>query len=101
MVQTWGTVISMVKTDMPPSTRLKRVSERAPAPAGGVDEGLECLLVDPLALVDVDGAPRVSLEAGIEEARRILQRRTLGEGQLYDLLVRLPGADQSRSEERR
>src|SRR6185503_4761955 len=33
------------------------------------------------------------LEAGVEEPRRIVERRALEEGHLHDLLVRLPGAD--------
>ena len=37
--------------------------------------------------------PRVPLETGVEEAGRILQRRTLGEGHLHDLLVGLARAD--------
>src|SRR4051812_1710008 len=58
---------------------------------GGADESLQRLIVDLLALVEVDGAPRVSLETGVEEARRVLERRPLGEGHLHDVLVRLAG----------
>src|SRR3954469_7209460 len=46
--------------------------------------------------MEVDGAPGVALEAGIEQARRILQRGALGESHLHHLLVRLAGADYSR-----
>src|SRR3954468_16927796 len=60
---------------------------------GGADEVLQRVLVDLLALVEVDGPPGVAVEAGVEEARRILQRRPLGEGHLHDVLVRLAGAD--------
>ena len=34
-----------------------------------------------------------SLETGVEEARRILQSRSFGEGHLHDVLVRLTRAD--------
>ena len=37
------------------------------------DERLECLLVHLFALVEIDGAPYVPLEARVEQARRILQ----------------------------
>ncbi len=60
---------------------------------GGTNERLQRLLVDLLALVEVDGTPGVPLEAGVEEARRVLQRRPLGEGHLHDALVGLAGAD--------
>ena len=43
--------------------------------------------------VDIDGAPGVAFEAGVEQARRVLQRGALGEGQLHDVLVGLAGAD--------
>src|SRR5512145_1212459 len=39
MVRTCGTVISMVNTDMPPSSRLKTVSDREATPAGVVGSG--------------------------------------------------------------
>src|SRR5436190_9132078 len=41
----------------------------------------------------IDGTPDVALEAGVEEARRVLQRGALGEGHLHVILVRLTGAD--------
>jgi hypothetical protein len=37
------------------------------------DKGLEGLFVELLVLVDVDGAPGVAVEAGVEEAGGILQ----------------------------
>ncbi|KAG1301948.1 hypothetical protein G6F63_016774 [Rhizopus arrhizus] len=37
--------------------------------------------------MDVDGAARVALQAGVEQPRRIGQRRPLGEGQLHRRLV--------------
>src|SRR5262245_7082928 len=45
--------------------------------------------------MEVDGTPDVAFEAGVEEARRVLQRGALGEGHLHDILVRLTGADHS------
>src|SRR5262245_4990014 len=62
---------------------------------GGAHESLQRLLVDLLALVKIDGTPRVPVEAGVEEARRVLQGRPCGEGHLHDVLVRLACADQS------
>src|SRR4030095_583018 len=60
---------------------------------GCPDEPLQRRLVDLLALVEVDGAPCVSLEARVEETRRVLQRRPFGEGHLQDALVGLARAD--------
>src|ERR1044072_6266302 len=62
---------------------------------GGTNEGLQRLPVYLIALVEVDGAPRVPLQAGVEEARTILQSRPFGEGHLHDLLVGLAGTDQA------
>src|SRR6185436_17494603 len=60
---------------------------------GRADEGLERARVHLLALAYVDGASRVPLEAGVEELRRILERRAFGERQLHRRLVGLAGAD--------
>src|SRR5437763_5311542 len=60
----------------------------------GANESLQCLLVDRIALVEIDGAPCVPLETGIEEPRRVPQSRPFGEGHLDDVLVSLAGADQ-------
>src|SRR6186997_3538 len=57
------------------------------------DQRLQRLAVDLLALVDVDRAPGLAREAGVEEAGRILQRGPPGEGQLHRFLVGLAGAD--------
>src|SRR5688572_23280230 len=54
---------------------------------GGANERLQRLLVYLLALAEVDGTPSVSVQTGVEEARRILQCRRLGEGHLHDVLV--------------
>src|SRR5512132_961011 len=56
-------------------------------------ERLERGRIDLLALVDVDRAADVALEARVEQPLGILQRRALREGELHDLLVRLTGAD--------
>src|SRR5215468_3695340 len=40
---------------------------------GGANESLQRLLIYLLALVEVDRTPCVPLQAGVEEARRILQ----------------------------
>src|SRR4029077_4099933 len=42
---------------------------------------------------DVDRAADVSVEARVEQTRRILQRRALGERQLHAALIGLAGAD--------
>src|SRR5205823_12423899 len=59
----------------------------------GTDECLERARVDLLALMDVNRAPYVPVEARVEEFGRVLQRSALGEGQLHGRLVRLAGAD--------
>src|SRR5437867_2397736 len=45
--------------------------------------------------MEIDGPPGVAVEAGVEEACRVLQRGAFGEGHLHDILVRLTGADYS------
>src|SRR5437763_15915304 len=59
----------------------------------GLDQGRERLSIEHLSLPDVDGATRVSLEAGVEEPPRVLQGGTPGEGQLDHLFVGLSRAD--------
>ena len=46
-----------------------------------------------VAFAEVDRPPRVALQARVEEARGIFQRRALGEGHLHGALVGLAGAD--------
>src|SRR5262249_29663279 len=75
------------------STRAISASLRLVQRDGGLHERHERLLVDRLSLLEVDRAARVALEARVEQARRILQRGALEEGQLDHLLVRLAGAD--------
>src|SRR5438477_248415 len=60
---------------------------------GRLDERLEGLLIDLLALADVDRAPHVAFEARVEEAGGVLQRDAVGKRQLHDRLVGLAGAD--------
>src|SRR5260221_7191440 len=57
------------------------------------NERLEGSLVNFFSFVDVDRAACVSVETGVEETGRILQRRALGEGELHDILVGLASAD--------
>src|SRR5262249_40316385 len=45
--------------------------------------------------MDIDGAPDVAFEAGVEEAGRVLERGALGEGQLHGIVARPPGRDYS------
>src|SRR5262245_8999140 len=59
------------------------------------DEILQGFLIDLVAFVDVDGAPDIPIEAGVEETRRVLQRSSLGKRQLDDVLVRLSRADEA------
>src|SRR5438270_5933888 len=62
---------------------------------GRTDERLERARVDLLPLMDVDRAPCVPLEAGVEELGGVLQRSPFGERELHDGLVRLARADDS------
>src|SRR5204863_3964104 len=57
------------------------------------NQALQSLFVDRVVLLDVDRAPHLSLEAGVEETRRIVQRGALEERQLDDALVGLTCAD--------
>src|SRR5678815_1463713 len=58
-----------------------------------LDERLECARVDLFALTDVNRAPRVAFEAGIEQARRVRDLGAVRERELHGLLVRLARAD--------
>jgi hypothetical protein len=57
------------------------------------DERLKRLLVDLIALADIDGTPHIAVEAGVEQTRRVLQPGSLGERHLDDALVGFSGAD--------
>src|ERR1700722_15279417 len=56
----------------------------------GADELFEGRFVDLLPLAKIDGTPRVTFQAGIEELLRVLEGSSASEGQLHDLLVGLP-----------
>src|ERR1039457_3872835 len=60
---------------------------------GGANQSFQSLLVHLVAFAEVDGAPQIALETGIEEACGVIQKGALGEGHLYDTLVGLAGAD--------
>src|SRR6195256_374838 len=62
---------------------------------GGANERLECLFINLVALMEIDGTPGVAFEAGVEEAGRVRERGALGEGHLHGVLVRLTRADDS------
>src|SRR5947208_2908500 len=53
---------------------------------GGANERFQRLFIDLVALVEIDGAPGVAFEAGVEEAGRVIQCGALGEGHLHDIL---------------
>ena len=57
-----------------------------------LDERLERAGIDLRAFGNVDRAPHVAVQAGIEEPLRIRKARPLREGQLHDLLVGLARA---------
>lgn len=57
------------------------------------EESLKRVRVYLLALRNIDGAPGVAFQAGVEQSRRVLQRSALGEGHLHDALVGLASAD--------
>src|SRR5690606_38916492 len=59
----------------------------------GANQRLERALVELVALVDVDRAAHLTLEARVEELRWIGKRRALRERELDGLLVRLARAD--------
>jgi hypothetical protein len=48
---------------------------------GGADEGLQGRFVDVVALADIDGAPGVAVQAGVEQAGWVGQCGTFGEGE--------------------
>src|SRR5438128_10746490 len=57
------------------------------------NQRLEGGRVNCFSFVNVDRAAYVSVEARVEEAGRILQKRALGEGKLHGILVGFAGAD--------
>ena len=59
----------------------------------GADELPEGSFVDLLPFAEVDRAPHVPFQAGIEELLRVFDGGSAGEGELHDLFVRFPCAD--------
>src|SRR5207237_10571679 len=59
----------------------------------GADQLLEGGCVDLLPFAEVDRPPRVPFEAGIEELIRVFDGGSASEGELHDLFVRFPCAD--------
>src|SRR5215831_13596444 len=62
---------------------------------GSADEFLQSSFIDHVAFVDVDGAADISLEAGVEQAGRVLQRSSFGKCHLHVVLVRLSRANEA------
>ena len=60
---------------------------------GSADEILQGRLMNLVAFVDVDGAADVPVEAGVKQARGVLQRSSSGKCHLDDVLVRLSCAE--------
>src|SRR3979490_3508419 len=88
MTRSSSALLSLLRADGAGGSVRRRVQRH-----GGANECLQRLLINLVALMEIDGTPGVAVEAGVEEARGILQRGALGEGQLHDALVRLTGAD--------
>src|SRR5277367_3239197 len=59
----------------------------------GADELLEGSFVDLLPFAEVDRTPHVPFQAGIEELLRVCKGGSASEGELYNLLIRFPCAD--------
>src|SRR5581483_1152182 len=59
---------------------------------GSADKILQGRLIDLVAFVDIDGAPDIPLEAGVEQTRRVLQYSSLGKGHFDHALVCLSRA---------
>ena len=59
----------------------------------GADELFESSFVDLLPFTEVDRTPRVPFQAGIEELLRVADGGSASEGELHDLLVQFPCAD--------
>src|ERR1017187_2401684 len=53
------------------------------------------MLIDSIPFMEIDRAPGVAFQAGVEKARWVWERSALGERHLDDALVRLAGADHS------
>jgi hypothetical protein len=86
---TWGGSACSCPPEVPASSALGLVAALEIERHGGADETLQGRLIDLVVFVDVDGAPDIALEAGVEQASWVWQRRSLGKGHLDDVLVRL------------
>src|ERR1017187_8640163 len=53
------------------------------------------MLIDSIPFMEIDRAPGVAFQAGVEKARWVWERSALGERHLDDALVGLAGADHS------
>src|SRR5581483_4428505 len=73
--------------------RFRRLLLRPVEIDGGADQILQRLLIDLVALGEIDRAANIAFKAGVEQLRRILQRRAAGKRHLHDGLVGLAGAD--------
>ncbi len=62
-----------VQCSQPRCPRLPALLRRRVEVHGGTNQRLQRPFVDLVVLMDVDGTPGVALEAGVEEARRVLQ----------------------------
>ena len=60
---------------------------------GRADQRLEGGFIDVITLMDIDGAPDLAFQAGVEHACRVSQRSAFSKGQLHLALVGLAGAD--------
>src|ERR1700748_516366 len=89
----WWPAISLIRPLAAGAGRFRLVLALEIERHGSEDEVLQRRLIDLVAVVNVDGAADISVETGVEQAGRVLQRSTLGECHLDDALVRLPGAD--------
>src|SRR3979490_3102844 len=88
MTRSSSALLSLLRADGAGGSVRRRVQRH-----GGANERLQRLFINLVALMEIDGTPGVAFEAGVEEARRVLQRGALGEGHLHGILVRLTGAD--------
>src|ERR1700721_55554 len=71
----------------------RRRARRGVERDGGANERLQRLRIDLVALAQIDGAPGIAVEAGVEQPGRVRQCGALREGHLDDVLVGLAGAD--------
>src|SRR4051812_11118158 len=85
--------VSVTRSGRPPPWRRSAFGFGGVVRHGRADKGLERLLIDLVAFVEIDGAPHIAVEAGVEEARRVCKRGAIREGELHLVLVGLAGAE--------